>query len=170
MRASGSRQALAELPRCYVASPLGFTEAGRDWNARVLLPALATVVDPVDPWALTSSSELEAAALAGRRRELALEIGARNAAAIRSCALLAAVLDGQELDSGTAAEVGYGAALGLRCFGLRTDLRRNGEEGVSVNLQVEAFVVASGGEVVTTLAALVERLGLAVSRSPTPAT
>jgi transketolase len=39
-------------PRCYVASPLGFTAAGRLWNDQVLLPALREVVDPVDPWAL----------------------------------------------------------------------------------------------------------------------
>jgi len=148
-------------PRCYVASPLGFTAAGRDWSERVLLPALAGVVEPVDPWALTGVDELEAARRAGRERELALEIGARNADAIRSCSLLAALLDGQELDSGTAAEVGYAAALGLRCFGLRTDLRQAGEPGVTVNLQVEAFIAASGGTIVTTLEALVGVLGAA---------
>jgi len=154
-------------PRCYVASPLGFTAAGRDWNERVLLPALAQVVDPVDPWTLTTVSELEQARSAGRTRELALEIGLRNAAAIRSCELLAAVLDGQELDSGTASEVGYAVALGLRCVGLRTDLRQAGEEGVAVNLQVEAFIVSSGGSIVATL----EELVRALSRpAPAPAT
>lgn len=145
-------------PRCYVASPLGFTAPGRAWSEHVLLPALVAVVEPVDPWSLVTTAELEQARRAGRERELALEIGARNAAAIRSCALLAAILDGQELDSGTAAEVGYGAALGLRCFGLRTDLRQSGEPGVAVNLQVEAFIVSSGGSIVTTLDALVAAL------------
>lgn len=145
-------------PRCYVASPLGFTASGRDWNERVLLPALAAVVQPVDPWTLATVAELEQARRDGRERELALEIGLRNAAAIRSCRLLAAVLDGQELDSGTASEVGYATALGLRCVGLRTDLRQAGEEGVAVNLQVEAFIVSSGGAIVTTLEELVDAL------------
>ena len=87
-------------PRCYVASPLGFTESGRDYYGRVFLPALAAVVEPVDPWALTTAEEAAAAAREGRVRELALEIGRRNAEAIRSCVLLAAYLDGQEVDAG----------------------------------------------------------------------
>ena len=144
-----------------MASPLGFTEAGRDYYARVYLPALAAVVTPVDPWALTSADEIAAAAAAGRRRELALTIGQRNLEAIDSCVMLAAFLDGQEPDSGTVAEVGYGAALGLRCFGLRTDLRQSGEDGVHVNLQVETLVVRSGGRVTGSLAELVAVLAQA---------
>ncbi|MGA2012507.1 MAG: nucleoside 2-deoxyribosyltransferase [Solirubrobacteraceae bacterium] len=142
-----------------MASPLGFTEAGRDYYARVYLPALAAVVTPVDPWALTSADEIAAAGAAGRRRALALAIGQRNLEAIDSCVMLAAFLDGQEPDSGTVAEVGYGAALGLRCFGLRTDLRQSGEDGVHVNLQVETLVVRSGGRVTGSLAELVAALG-----------
>ncbi|HEY5427691.1 MAG TPA: nucleoside 2-deoxyribosyltransferase [Solirubrobacteraceae bacterium] len=148
-------------PRCYVAGPLGFTDAGRDYYRRTYLPALAAVVEPVDPWSLTAPEELVAAARERRRRELALTMGQRNADAIRSCRLLAADLDGQELDSGTAAEVGYGAALGLICFGLRTDLRQSGEEGVAVNLQVEAFIVGSGGRIAPSLAELVAALAQA---------
>ena len=147
--------------RCYVASPLGFTEAGRHYYAETFLPALAAVVDPVDPWTLTEPREIEAARTRGEERQLALEIGRRNADAIGSCDLLAAVLDGQEVDSGTAAEIGYAAARGLRCFGLRTDLREAGEPGVAVNLQVEHFVVASGGAVVGSLDELVAALAAA---------
>ncbi len=145
----------AEPRRCYVASPLGFTEAGRHYYNCVYLPALATAVDPVDPWALTSEPEIAAARAAGREHELALAIGRRNAAAIRSCALLAAYLDGQEPDSGTVAEVGFAAALGLRCFGLRTDFRQTGEAGAAVNLQVETFIVDSGGRIAASLEELV---------------
>jgi nucleoside 2-deoxyribosyltransferase len=146
------------LPRCYVASPLGFTEAGRDYYARVYLPALAAVVTTVDPWALTTAQEIAAAVADGRERELALEIGRRNLAAIRTCPLLAAFLDGQEADSGTVAEVGFAAGLGVRCFGLRTDLRASGEEGVALNLQVETLIVDSGGVITGSLAALVAAL------------
>jgi hypothetical protein len=39
-------------PLVYVASPLGFTEAGRRYNDDVLLPALrASGLEPLDPWA-----------------------------------------------------------------------------------------------------------------------
>lgn len=148
----------AARPRCYVASALGFTEAGAHYYEHVYLPALRTAVTPVDPWALTTPEEVAEARSEQREREFALEIGRRNADAIRSCTLLAAHLDGQEVDSGTAAEVGFAAALGLRCFGLRTDLRQSGEPGVAVNLQVEHFVVASGGSLCSRLDELVEAL------------
>ena len=148
-------------PRCYVASGLGFTEAGRHYYEHVYLPALGAVVTPVDPWALTTAEEVAGAREEKREAEFALEIGRRNAEAIRSCEMLVAHLDGQEVDSGTAAEVGFGAALGLRCFGLRTDLRQSGEPGALVNLQVEHFVVASGGAICDTLEGLVRALGAA---------
>jgi nucleoside 2-deoxyribosyltransferase len=146
------------LPRCYVASALGFNEAGAYYYERVYLPALREVVTPVDPWSLTTAQEVAEARAARRERELALEIGRRNAEAIRGCTLLAAHLDGQEVDSGTAAEIGFASALGLRCFGVRTDLRESGEAGVSVNLQVEHFLVASGGTVCASLDQLVQEL------------
>ena len=148
----------AAAPRCYVASALGFTDAGAHYYEHVYLPALRGVVEPVDPWALTTAQEVAEARAAQREREFALEIGRRNAEAIRGCTLLVAHLDGQEVDSGTAAEVGFAAALGLRCFGLRTDMRESGEPGVRVNLQVEHFLVASGGSLCTSLEALVAAL------------
>jgi len=148
-----------DLPRCYVASPFGFTEAGREYYRRVYLPALSTVVDAVDPWALTSEAELSAAVAEGRQSEIAVTIGRRNAEAIRSCALLAAYLDGQEPDSGTVSELGFAAGLGLACFGLRSDLRRNGEAGAALNLQVQAFIIDSGGTLAAGLQELVDALG-----------
>jgi len=151
--------------RCYIAGPLGFTEAGRRYHHEVYLPALAVVVEPVDPWSLTAPEEIARAAANGRRREFALEIGRRNAEAIRSCSLLVALLDGQEVDAGTAAEVGFAAALGLTCFGWRTDLRDAGEPGVRVNLQLESFIVDSGGEIAGSLRDLLHLLGR-VDRAP----
>jgi nucleoside 2-deoxyribosyltransferase len=153
--------------RCYIASPLGFTEGGRDYYARVYLPALAAVVEPVDPWALSTTVAITADTAAGRDRERALAIGARNTELIGSCTLLAAYLDGQEPDAGTVAELGYAAALGLRCFGLRTDQRQSGEPGVAVNLQLEAFIAHSGGTVAASLEELVQALGAATPRRPT---
>jgi nucleoside 2-deoxyribosyltransferase len=150
--------ASAARPRCYVASALGFSKAGAYYYDKKYLPALREVVTPVDPWSLTTEQEVAEARAGRREREFALEIGRRNEEAIRSCTLLAAHLDGQEVDSGTAAEVGFAAALGLRCFAVRTDLRQSGEPGVSVNLQVEHFLVASGGGLCTSLEELVEQL------------
>jgi len=141
--------------RCYLASPLGFTEGGRSYYRAEYLPALASVVSPVDPWSLTTQGEIDEAHAAGRQREMALEIGRRNVAAIRASDLLVAYLEGQEPDSGTVAELGYAAGLGLTCFGLRSDLRQAGENGAAVNLQVETFVLESGGRVCGSLDELV---------------
>ncbi len=145
-------------PPCYVASPLGFSEAGRDYYATRYLPALAEHVEPIDPWSLTQAEEFAAAAREDRLHAFGIDVGARNAAAIRGARMLVAQLDGQEVDAGTAAEVGYGAALGLPCLGVRSDLRASGEPGMRVNLQLEAFVVLSGGFVARSLDELVRRL------------
>jgi nucleoside 2-deoxyribosyltransferase len=145
-------------PRCYIASPLGFSEPGRDYYARRYVPALAEHVEPVDPWSLSLPAEFEAAAAQSRAREFGIEVGARNAAAIRSAALLIAQLDGQEVDAGTASEVGYAAALDRPCLAVRSDLRAAGEPGMQVNLQLEAFIVLSGGFIAGSLDELVARL------------
>lgn len=167
MTEAGPRRVTAILPgvsaprarrRCYVASPLGFTEAGREYYARTMLPALGNVVEVVDPWSLTKPDEFVAAERSNRVREHALRVGQRNLEAIRGCEMLAAVLDGQEADSGTVVEVGYATGLGLRCFGLRSDLRRAGEPGVALNLQVEAIIAHSGGLIVQSLSALLRAL------------
>jgi nucleoside 2-deoxyribosyltransferase len=142
-------------PRCYVASPLGFDEGGRHYYKYVLLPALAAVVEPVDPWSWVTDREIADAASQGRARDLWHDIGARNSQAIRQADLLVAYLEGQEVDSGTAAEVGYAAGLGIPCHGLRSDLRQAGERDMTVNLQLEAFVAQSGGRIHQTLDALI---------------
>ncbi len=145
-------------PRAYIASPLGFTEPGREYYARRYLPALAAHVEPVDPWALTLPEEFAAARTDGREHELGIAVGARNAEAIRGSQLVIAQLDGQEVDAGTASEVGFAAGLGLPCIAVRSDLRASGEPGMTVNLQLEAFVVLSGGFVVRSLDELLARL------------
>jgi nucleoside 2-deoxyribosyltransferase len=167
--APGGRERLAALfaggarPRAYVASPLGFSEVGRAYYAERYLPALRDHVEPVDPWALSLPREFELARATGREHELGLEVGARNIAAIAGSRLLIAHLDGQEVDAGTASEVGYAAALGLPCLAVRSDLRASGEPGMSVNLQLEAFVTLSGGFVARSLDELVT--GLAALRA-----
>ena len=147
-------------PRCYVASPLGFSETGRDYYARRFLPALAEHVEPVDPWMLSLPDEFAAAAAQDRAHAFGIEVGTRNAEAIRSARLLVAQLDGQEVDAGTAAEVGYAAAAGLVCLGVRSDLRASGEFGMRVNLQLEAFIVISRGFIAASLEELVGRLAV----------
>jgi nucleoside 2-deoxyribosyltransferase len=92
-------------------------------------------------------------------RETNLAIGLHNAELIRGCAAVLAVLDGSDVDSGTAAEIGYAAALNRPVVGLRTDTRRSGDNDASVvNLQVEWFIHESGGTVTSTLEEAVRQL------------
>jgi nucleoside 2-deoxyribosyltransferase len=142
-------------PRCYVASPLGFSEAGRDYYAQRYMPALAEHVEPVE-----LPAQFDAARAEGREQAFGIEVGARNGAAIRSAQMLIAQLDGQEVDAGTAAEVGYAAALDLPCIGVRSDLRSSSEPGMRVNLQLEAFIVLSGGFIAGSLDELVAQLAV----------
>jgi nucleoside 2-deoxyribosyltransferase len=63
-----------------------------------------------------------------------------NLAAIDRSDILVAVLDGVDVDSGTAWEIGYAYAKGKPVFGLRTDFRTLGIEG-SVNLMIERSIM-----------------------------
>jgi nucleoside 2-deoxyribosyltransferase len=87
-----------------------------------------------------------------------MEIGRRNKVAIDESDILIAALDGQEVDSGTATEVGYGAGTGKKIYGYRSDFRQSGEKGATVNLQVQFFIEASGGEIFKDLDSLIDSL------------
>ena len=143
----------------YLAGPLGFTEAGRLYHETVLRPAVVDAgFEPLDPWE-TSAAHLEVLALpagdprrARRLPDVNREIGRRNAEMIRACTAVLAVLDGTDVDSGTAAEIGFAAALARPVIGLRMDLRVAGDnEATTVNLQVEWFVEQSGGRLARNL-------------------
>ena len=74
------------------------------------------------------------------------------------CDALLAVLDGQDV-SGTAAEIGYAYARGKRVVGYRGDFRLAADNiGSIVNLQVDYFFVASGGEIVTAMREIIASL------------
>jgi nucleoside 2-deoxyribosyltransferase len=68
-------------------------------------------------------------------------------------------LECTDVDSGTAAEIGYAAAIHTPVVGLRTDTRLSSDnEGSVVNLQVEHFSRLSGGELVFDLGDAVREL------------
>jgi nucleoside 2-deoxyribosyltransferase len=93
-------------------------------------------------------------------RVLNIEIGRKNVDAIDRCEAVVAVLDGVDVDSGTAAEIGYAFARGKSILGYRGDFRLSADnEGSTVNLQVEHFIRYSGGNIITRLADLPEALG-----------
>jgi nucleoside 2-deoxyribosyltransferase len=149
------------MPTAYIASPLGFSEATTPYYRNVLLPAVrAAGIEPLDPWADPDAPAEFAAAHAlpaGEQRLKALaainkRLGEANADMITRADGLLAVLDGVDVDSGTAAEIGFAAAKGKPIVGLRMDLRQAGDnEGAIVNLQVEHFIRSNEGRVVQTV-------------------
>jgi nucleoside 2-deoxyribosyltransferase len=155
--------------KIYLAGHLGFSEAGRAFHRGTLIPALAALGhDVLDPWSLTDQGKIDALLRMPhgpeRRdawRQLNVEIGGNNRAAIDRCDMVVAVLDGVDVDSGTAAEIGYAFAKGKPILGYRGDFRLAADnEGSTVNLQVEYFIRQSGGDII----ARVDDLATALAR------
>jgi nucleoside 2-deoxyribosyltransferase len=144
-------------PKIYLAGPLGFTEAGRAYHNDVVIKKVRDAgYDPLDPWDVPSDILEVFDMPKGTRTIEALrqaneKAGRRNAEFIRDAVAVLAILDGHDVDSGTAAEIGYAAALEKPVVGLRTDERVAGDnEATLVNLQVEWFIKASGGVILDT--------------------
>ena len=146
----------------YVASPLGFAESTRCFMNKTLLPLIeATGVEVENPWdntpQMNEQLREEKKIMDLKRRRAAWtgvvqSFGGSNAGEIAKADGIVAVLDGVDVDSGTAAEVGYATGLGKWVIGYRGDFRRTGEDETSeVNLQVEYFIAKNGGVVVHTL-------------------
>jgi nucleoside 2-deoxyribosyltransferase len=153
--------------KIYLAGPLGFSEAGSAFHNNVIIPELIHLGhEPLDPWRLTDQAKIDAVLALpygeARReawRKLNVEIGGNNCAAIDRCDLVFAVLDGTDVDSGTAAEIGYAFAKGKKIIGYRGDFRLSADnEGSVVNLQVEYFIRQSGGRIIARIADLAATL------------
>jgi nucleoside 2-deoxyribosyltransferase len=115
----------------------------------------------LDPWKISSDlggqlaeayDEKDVGKLKEKLHSIDLQISQRNEGAIKESNLVVAVLDGQEVDSGVAAEVGFAYCLRKTIFGYRGDFRLSGDNlGVKVNLQIDAWIQSSGGKILTTL-------------------
>ncbi|UII24612.1 nucleoside 2-deoxyribosyltransferase [Fulvivirga maritima] len=149
--------------KIYVASPLGFSEAGRAFMYGNIIPIIEEQgYEILDPWKLTSRELMQPVMdmpygpeKKQKWSELNKVIGANNAQAIRECSGVVAILDGVDVDSGTAAEIGFATALEKPIIGYRGDFRLSADnEGSTVNLQVQYFIESHGGKVITQLADL----------------
>lgn len=83
------------------------------------------------------------------------EIFWSNVKALDECKIMVAILDGSQVDDGTAWEVGYHYARGGKIVGIRTDFRKAGEAASS---RVNAMVECSCVNIVSDLDLLVARL------------
>ena len=146
--------------RVYLAGPLGFSEAGKSFHKEKIVSVLTALnYDILDPWELTPASATAPILQMpyGEPKRAAWEalnplIGKTNADAIKACDLVFAVLDGTDVDSGTASEIGYAFAFDKQILGYRGDFRLSADnEGSTVNLQVEYFIRQSGGKIIRTI-------------------
>lgn len=138
----------------YLASPLGFSRENDHYRERIkerLRQLDCTIFDPWEQEEVARRIEVAMSMENGPERgkaikEAAAFTGAANAQGLKDSDVVLAVLDGTEPDSGTVSEVGFGAGIGKRCYGLRTDFRDCGDfPGVPLNLQVLYFIEQSGG-------------------------
>ena len=144
----------------YIASPLGFSEVGRLFMYEKLFPLVTSLgYGIIDPWVLTPKSIIDKVLCMpyGIERKQAwgklnVIIGENNAKGIDRSRGILAVLDGVDVDSGTASEIGYAAAQSKPTLGYRGDFRLSADnEGSMVNLQVEYFIRINGGIIVNSL-------------------
>ncbi len=143
--------------KIYLASPLGFAISTRGFMAELVaaLSPIATIINPWDDHRFDAEIARAVSMDSHRERQEILArvnaaLGQANEERIRLADAVVAVLDGVDVDSGTAAEIGFAYALGKPVIGLRTDFRLAGDnEAALVNLQVQYFIEASGGRIVT---------------------
>ena len=140
--------------KVYLASPLGFSLENNHYRERIKEHLRLLDCTVFDPWEQPEVTRRFGEALAMEDsllrlkaiREAAAFTGAVNASGLRSSDVVLAVLDGAEPDSGTVSEIGFGAGIGKRCFGLRTDFRDMGDlPGLPLNLQLLFFIEETGG-------------------------
>jgi nucleoside 2-deoxyribosyltransferase len=143
----------ATMFKVYLASPLGFSPEWKSYRDKIKLRLTELGCSVFDPWdpkfhkiIRETSSIQDWSARVAAFKEIAAQIGKVNEEMIRDCDIVLGVLDGPELDSGTVSEIGFGAGLGKKCYGLRTDFRNSGDfEGIPINLQVLYFIESTGG-------------------------
>ena len=118
--------------KIYIASSYGFSEAGRHFYYGKLIPILKNLgFEVLDPW----DTDLKDPS----------EIGKRNEGLIKQCDILLACIDGVDIDSGVAAEIGFARALDKYILAYRGDFRKasDNDQG-EINLQVEYFIKEKG--------------------------
>jgi nucleoside 2-deoxyribosyltransferase len=152
------------VPAVYVASALGFSEATRPFNETLLGALRGAGFETIDPWADPDGATTAAFDAAQSVSEIAAintRLAAANFASIRRADAVIALLDGPDVDSGVAAEIGYAFAVGTPVIGLRLDFRRSGDnDAAPVNLQVHHCLAAPlARSVADALAGLARALG-----------
>ena len=129
--------------KLYQAGPL-FSDAERQWHLSFKQKLEAAGHTVIWPGELISQADVTAWGADAPRRIMQID-----SEAILACDAVVALLDGAQVDDGTAWEIGYAYAKGIPVVGIRTDFRvcsDSGHEGV-VNAMIQGSVVGIAGNV-----------------------
>lgn len=137
----------------YLAGPYGFAESTKAFFANMATLISAIGGEVLDPWTLTDQKLINSVAelpfgieKRDKWQKINPILSANNEAALRKASGVVACLDGVDVDSGTAAEIGAAYMLGLPIIGYRGDFRLSADnEGGKVNIQVQYFIENSAG-------------------------
>jgi nucleoside 2-deoxyribosyltransferase len=122
-----------QLVKIYLAGPL-FTQAERQWNA-----ALAENLRRIGYRLILPQERVQRTTVEENNFNPTL-LFQHAIQSLAECDVVVAILDGADPDSGTAWECGYAYALGKKILGIRTDLRRGGDDPKNVNLMLSNCV------------------------------
>ena len=156
------------MKKLYLAGPHGFSEIG-DYGIQPLKNILKRMFELLDPFDYGPNQELGIklkklnnklynseisnlnitfTQIIHQMEEINREIAKNNENLLRSADKVLGILDGPDVDSGTAAEIGMAYILGKEIYGYRGDLRSTGDNLASmVNLQVEYCIYQSKGRI-----------------------
>ncbi|MGQ9460411.1 MAG: nucleoside 2-deoxyribosyltransferase [Candidatus Bathyarchaeaceae archaeon] len=117
--------------RVFLAAPL-FSEAERNFNSKV---AKRLRDEGFQVWLAQESPFIHKGTPKEKKKIYEADISA-----LKACDVVVAVLDGAEVDSGVAFEMGYATALGKPMIGLKTD-HRTFSKMEDVNLMLEVPLI-----------------------------
>lgn len=140
--------------RIYQAGPL-FTEAEIRWHKDFTKQLTDAGYDVQWPGDFFTPQEIEAWGA-----EAPKKIMDRDRAAIDACDVVVALLDGVQVDDGTAWEIGYAYAKGKPVIGIRTDFRNAGD---TTHGRVNAMIEGSCVGIVDDVDGVLNALGKLVS-------
>jgi nucleoside 2-deoxyribosyltransferase len=161
------------LDKVYLASPYGFNDAGIAFMDQITTLIRQASFEVLNPWAYSDEisrkvNDIKLTNDIAKQirlwQSLNKELAKNNEEMIKASKFIVAVLDGPDVDSGVAAEIGYAYALRKKIIGYRSDIRLTGDNiGAKINLQVEYFIYNSGGQIVTNIQELKKVLDLTIS-------
>ena len=135
--------------KIYQAGPL-FTEAEILWHRAFTKKLTAAGYEVLWPGDFFSQKEIDAWG-----EDAPKHIMNRDRAAIDDCDVVVALLDGAQVDDGTAWEIGYAYAKGKPVVGIRTDFRNAGD---TTHGRVNAMIEGSCVDIVKDAESVLELL------------